>query len=135
MCTVSLCGFVYWIPRLILWRKLDFKSKSCTWKHRKIIIYYLYHKIKCSQGQRTQNVLHSDTVKSKRTACGVFDKMNTDECLFFKKLLVIPLFDRPSLEKGSDQLIVTLHTISIYPFVNKQLIWTLFEAHFVPVGF
>ena len=38
---------------------------------------------------------------------------------------------QPSLEKGLDQLIVTLYTLSIYPSVHKQLIWTLFEEHIV----
>ena len=40
----------------------------------------------------------------------------------------------PCLEKGSDQLFVTLNTLSIYPFVHKQLIRTLFEAHIVYAG-
>ena len=35
------------------------------------------------------------------------------------------------LEKGSDQLFVTLYTLSIYPFVHKKLIRTLFEAYIV----
>ena len=38
---------------------------------------------------------------------------------------------RPSLGKGSEQLIVTLCTQSIYPSVQKQIIGTLFEAHLV----
>ena len=38
---------------------------------------------------------------------------------------------RPSLEKGSDQLIVTLYTLSTYPSVKNQLILTLFEARLV----
>ena len=33
--------------------------------------------------------------------------------------------------EGSDQLIVTLYTQSIYPFVHKKLIRTLFESHIV----
>ena len=33
------------------------------------------------------------------------------------------------LEKGSNQLFVTLYTLSIYPSVHKQLIQTLFAAH------
>ena len=37
----------------------------------------------------------------------------------------------PSLEKGSDQLIVTLFTLSIYPSANNLLIQTLLEAHTV----
>ena len=36
-----------------------------------------------------------------------------------------------SLEKGSDQLSVTLYTLYIYPSLHKQLIRTLFEAHIV----
>ena len=39
---------------------------------------------------------------------------------------------RLSLENGSDQLIVTLYTLSIYTSVHKQLIRTIFEAHIVP---
>ena len=35
------------------------------------------------------------------------------------------------LERVSDQLIVTLYTLSIYPFVHKQLIRTIFKAHIV----
>jgi len=34
-------------------------------------------------------------------------------------------------EKGSDQLIETLYTLSIYPAVHKQLILTLFEGRLV----
>ena len=45
------------------------------------------------------------------------------------------LFDRflclPSLETGSDQLIVILYTLFNYPFVHNQLNRTLFEAHIV----
>ena len=37
----------------------------------------------------------------------------------------------PSLKNGSNQLIVTLYTLSIYPSVHKQLIRTFFEAHIV----
>ena len=37
-------------------------------------------------------------------------------------------------EKGSDQLIVTLLTLSIHPFVHNQLIRTLFEARPVVEG-
>ena len=32
-------------------------------------------------------------------------------------------------EKGSDQLIVKLYALSIYPSVHNQLICTHFEAH------
>ena len=32
------------------------------------------------------------------------------------------------LKNGSDQLIVTLYTLFLYPSVHKQLIRTLFEA-------
>ena len=35
---------------------------------------------------------------------------------------------RPSLEKGSGQLIVTLYTLSIYPSVHNQLIQTLYKT-------
>ena len=35
------------------------------------------------------------------------------------------------LETGSDQLIVTLYALSIYPSVHNQLIRTLSEAHIV----
>ena len=35
---------------------------------------------------------------------------------------------RPSLEKGSDQLIVTLYVLSIYHYVQNLVIRTLFEA-------
>ena len=38
---------------------------------------------------------------------------------------------RPSLEKGSNQLIVTLYTLTIYLFVYNQLIRTLFKARIV----
>ena len=37
----------------------------------------------------------------------------------------------PSLENGSIQLIVTLYKLSIYPFVYKKLIRTLFEARII----
>ena len=33
----------------------------------------------------------------------------------------------------SDQLIVTLHNLSVYPSVHKQLIPTIFDAYIVPV--
>ena len=36
---------------------------------------------------------------------------------------------RPSREKGSDQLILTLYTLSIYPTVHNQLIRTLRGTH------
>ena len=38
-----------------------------------------------------------------------------------------PLLYRPSLEKGLDQLNVTLYALSTYPFVHNQLIRTIFE--------
>ena len=41
------------------------------------------------------------------------------------------VYYRSSLENGSDQLIVTLDTLSIYPSVHKQLIRTLFVARIV----
>ena len=37
----------------------------------------------------------------------------------------------PSLKNDADQLIVTLHTLSIYPSVHNQRIRTIFEAHIV----
>ena len=35
------------------------------------------------------------------------------------------------LKNGSNQLIVTQYTLSIYPSLHYQLIWTLFKAHMV----
>ena len=40
---------------------------------------------------------------------------------------------RPSLQNGLDTLIVTLYTLSIYPFVHKQLIRTILEGRQRPV--
>ena len=45
-----------------------------------------------------------------------------------KKCLVLPFNYRPSLERGLDQLIMTLYTISIYASVHNQVIRNLFEA-------
>ena len=45
-----------------------------------------------------------------------------------KELPIQSIYNRPSFDKGSDQLIVTLYTLPSYPFIHNQLIRTLFEA-------
>ena len=69
------------------------------------------------------------------TPCTTVKIMNLEK----EKILFLGTYyyiynNRPSIEKGSDQLFVTLYTLSIYPSVHLQLIRTLFEAHILCIN-
>ena len=53
------------------------------------------------------------------------EKVISREYLILKRRGGGGLYYQPSLENGSDQLIVTLYTQSIYPSVHEQLIQTI----------
>ena len=119
ICTVSLCGFVYWISRYILWRKLEFLSKSCKLKN-KFRNYFLVWLYLSSVAKRTFKMVkrcHLFYIKkflylflllwNIRLGPGVCNY--TLLTIKTKYFITVWIWYNVCLEKGLNQLIVTIH--------------------------